>query len=102
MKKVLLIVLCLVFVIALVGCDKETIVGSWVDEESDLRIRFKDDDTCEFFGQTAGYRVEDDLLIMIVDGEEQIMEYVLHGDELELIFDVEEDFSLHLRRISVE
>lgn len=103
MKKVLLIVLCLVLVLSFVSCSKEaTIVGSWYEEGTDLRIKFKDDNTCEFFGQSVAYRVEEDSLIMTVDGQDQVMNFLIEGDNLELIFDEGEDFSIHLQRIITE
>lgn len=102
MKKIVLLITFTLLILVMVGCGKETIIGRWYDEESDLRVKFLEDNTCEFANVKADYRIEDDKLILIVDGVEQVMTYTLEGDDLELIFDVGDDFSLHLKRIDIE
>ncbi|MCH4886894.1 lipocalin-like domain-containing protein [Acidaminobacter sp. JC074] len=78
MKKVLLIMMV---VILLVGCSENPLEGSWKEDTAGIEMIFEGDE-CSFVGQTHPYRIEDDKIIMTVDGIEQVYYYQFDEDIL--------------------
>lgn len=96
MKKILLI---FVFALLLVGCSKDPLEGSWFDETTNQMITFEDGNKASFSGQDVDYRVDEDQLIFIVDGEEQVMIFDIEDNILELSFPDLDDFELYFKKI---
>jgi len=98
MKKILILVF--VFALFMVGCSEEDpLIGSWFDESSGQMITFEEDGTCSFAGTTVEYKADETQLTLIVDDEEQVMNYVIEHDELVLSFPDLDDFELYFKKI---
>lgn len=96
MKKLLLVLL---LGILLVSCaDKNPLLGSWFDESSGQMITFEKD-SCTFTGQVYDYRLEENKIIMAVDGEEQVYQYAIEDDVLEISFPDIDDFELYFKKV---
>lgn len=96
MKKILLI---FVFALLLIGCEKDPLEGSWYDETTDQTITFEDGNKVSFSGQNLEYRLDENKLIMIVDGEEQTMQFEIQDNVLELSFPDLDDFELYFTKV---
>jgi len=98
MKKLLILVF--VFALFMVGCSEEDpLIGSWFDESSGQMITFEEDGTCLFGVNTVEYKVDETQLTLILDDEEEVMNYVIEGDVLELSFPDLDDFELYFKKI---
>lgn len=95
MKKILVVLLCVLF---LMGCSENPLEGSWYDESSSQMITFEGKE-CSFGGFTYDYRVEDELIIMTVDGEEETYQFHIEDDVLELSFPDIDDFELYFKKV---
>lgn len=95
MKKVLLIIMV---VMLLVGCSENPLEGSWFDETTGQMMTFEGKE-CSFSGETHPYKVKDETIIMTVDGEEQIYNFKIEDDILEISFPDLDDFELYFKKI---
>lgn len=96
MKKILIVFL---LVLLLVGCAKDPLIGQWYDESSGQMLTFEEDNKVSFGVATMDYRIEENLLIFINDGEEETMQFMIEDDVLELSFPDIDDFELYFTRI---
>lgn len=105
MRKLLLVLL--LGALFLVACEKElTIVGSWHDETAGMSITFSEDGKGSF-SQVGGvasfeYLIEDDKLIMTINGKEDHMNYKIEGEELELSYPDLDDYELTFTRVHLD
>ena len=85
-------------VILLVGCSENPLEGSWFDESTGQMITFEGDEV-SFGGQTHSYKVEDTTIIMDVNGVEEVYNFAIEDDVLELSFPDIDDFELYFTKI---
>jgi len=99
MKKILIVVL--VLALLMVGCSSEVdpLLGSWYDESTGQMITFEDDGTLSFGGVKADYIVEENLITMTVGDNEDVLEFTIEGDSLELKFPDADDYELYFTKV---
>lgn len=98
MKKILILVMLLA--LFMVGCaEEDPLIGSWLDESSGIMITFEEDGVCSFRGITGEYTVDETQIIMTVDGNEDIYNYAILNDVLELSVPGVDDFEVYFNKI---
>ncbi len=99
MKKILIVIMMLALL--MVGCSKEEdpLIGSWLDESSGIMVTFEEDGVCSFSGIYGEYTADETQITMVVDGDEDIYNYAILNDVLELSVPGVDDFEVYFNKI---